>query len=241
VEHELAHALLARRFGVRVKDITLWALGGMTAFEEEPPTPRAAALVAVAGPVVSLLLGGVFVVGAFSVDPSWLGGLPAVALNWLAVMNILLGLFNLVPAAPLDGGRVLRAWLWSRIGDRDKATARAATVGQAFGFGLVVLGVVTLMSGYLGGLWLARDGPAALAAPGRCRSAGSTLARRGRRTAHRRAPPYQSAPRHCRGHRRTRCAGWGSHPHRHRTNYGLVPPWRHACDRLGPVAGMTRT
>jgi Zn-dependent protease len=156
--HELAHAMLARRFGVRVNDITLWALGGMTAFEEEPPTPRAAALVAVAGPVVSLLLGGVFVVGAFSVDPSWLGGLPAAALNWLAVMNILLGLFNLVPAAPLDGGRVLRAYLWSRIGDRDKATSRAATVGRAFGSGLVVLGVVTLMSGYLGGLWLALVG-----------------------------------------------------------------------------------
>lgn len=156
--HELAHAVMARSVGVRVKDITLWALGGMTTFEEEPPTPRANALVAVAGPVASLALGGVFVVGRFSVDPTWLGGLPAVALDWLAVMSILLGLFNLVPATPLDGGRVLRAWLWSRSGDRDEATARAAAVGRAFGFGLIVLGVVMMMSGYLSGLWFALIG-----------------------------------------------------------------------------------
>jgi Zn-dependent protease len=152
--HELAHALLARRYAVRVKDITLWALGGVTTFEDEPPTPRADALIAIAGPVTSLVLGGVFVVGTLSCDPGWLHGLPAVALDWLAVTNVLLGLFNLVPAPPLDGGRALRAWQWARSGDRDDATEKTAAVGQAFGFGLVALGVVITMSGYLTGLWL---------------------------------------------------------------------------------------
>lgn len=156
--HELAHALLARRFGVRVKSVTLWALGGVTTFDEEPVTPRANALVAAAGPVVSLVLGGLFVVAARCVDPTWLYGLAIVALNWLAAMNVLLGLFNLLPAAPLDGGRVLRALLWARTGDRDKATAMAAAVGQALGFGLIGWGFVTMMSGYFSGVWLALVG-----------------------------------------------------------------------------------
>ena len=106
--HELAHALVARHYGMPVQRITLWMLGGMTELGGEPPSPRADALVAAAGPATSLVLGGGFA------GLAWLagGGLLGSALAWLAVVNVFLGVFNLLPGAPLDGGRLLRALLW---------------------------------------------------------------------------------------------------------------------------------
>ena len=154
--HEIAHAALARRFGVRVKSITLWALGGVSSFADDPPTPRVSALVAAAGPVVSLVLGGVFLVAASLTGPAWLDGLPVVCFVWLAMANLVIGGFNLLPATPLDGGRLLHAWLWHRTGDKERATARATAVGQMFGYLLIGLGVAQLFAGgLLGGLWFA--------------------------------------------------------------------------------------
>lgn len=147
---------MARRFGVRVKSITLWVLGGLALFEDEPPTPRASALVAAAGPAMSVVLSGVFLLGATTTSPAWLGGLPLIGLTWLAVTNLLLGLFNLLPAAPLDGGRLLRAWLWRRSGDRELATVKSASVGLVLGYVLIGLGVAELIAwGTIGGVWLA--------------------------------------------------------------------------------------
>jgi Zn-dependent protease/CBS domain-containing protein len=154
--HELAHAALARRLGIRVRSITLWMLGGAAVFEDEPSSPHADALVAGVGPATSAAFAGMFLVLAGSLSPEWLSGLPVAALSWLAVVNLLLAGFNLLPAAPLDGGRLLRAWLWQRSGDRDRAAATAGAVGQALGFALVGIGILEMfLWGSIGGLWLA--------------------------------------------------------------------------------------
>jgi Zn-dependent protease len=157
--HELAHAALARRSGMKVKSITLWMLGGAAVFEDEPPTPRTDALIAGVGPAVSAMLGAVFLAAATLVSPVWLSGLVAVGLSWLAVVNLLLAAFNLLPAAPLDGGRLVRAWLWQRSGDRDRAAGTAGMIGQLLGGALIAFGAVELLAwGSLGGLWLAMVG-----------------------------------------------------------------------------------
>lgn len=153
--HELAHALLARHYGMPVKRITLWMLGGMTELGGDSPSPRADALIALVGPVTSLGLGGVFVL------LEWLagwGGLLGSALGWLAAVNILLGAFNLLPGAPLDGGRVLRAVLWRHYRDRIRAVDVTARVGRVLGIALVALGLLEVLAGYFAGLWLALVG-----------------------------------------------------------------------------------
>lgn len=149
--HELAHAVLARRYGMTVKRITLWMLGGFTELDGEPPSPRADALIAAVGPATSLVLGGV------GVGVTWaLGGpgLTSAALIWLAGANLLLGVFNLLPGAPLDGGRLLRALLWWRYRDRVRAAVNAARVGRVLGMLLVFLGLLETFAGALSGLWL---------------------------------------------------------------------------------------
>lgn len=154
--HELAHAALARRAGVKVRSITLWMLGGAAVFDDEPPTPRTDALIAGVGPAVSAVLSAVFLVGALLVSPAFLAGLVTTGLTWLAVVNVLLAVFNLLPAAPLDGGRLVRAWLWHRTGDRGRATGTAGLIGQLLGGALIAFGAVELLLwGALGGLWLA--------------------------------------------------------------------------------------
>lgn len=153
--HELAHAVLARRFGVRVDGITLWVLGGVTAFDHQPRSPRVSALVAAAGPVTSLVLGGAFLVATSLTSAALLGGLLVAGLVWLALTNLLIGVFNLLPAVPLDGGRLLHAWLWHRSGDKERATARAAKVGQVVGYVLIGLGFAEMSAGaVLTGVWL---------------------------------------------------------------------------------------
>ncbi|MDT0308327.1 site-2 protease family protein [Streptomyces sp. DSM 44917] len=157
--HELAHAVVARRNGVGVDDIVLWLLGGATRMRAEAPSPGAELRIAGAGPLVSLLLGGLFTAAAWAFEA--VGGSPLLveATAWLAAINVLLALFNVVPAAPLDGGRLLRAFLWWRTGDRLRATAGATTAGRAFGWVLVGLGLWGFLFGAaLGGLWLALIG-----------------------------------------------------------------------------------
>jgi len=157
--HELAHALVARRYGVDVQRITLWLLGGVAQLEGEPPTPRADLLIAGVGPVVSLGLGGLFALAAAGATAASLPVLATTMVGWLAAVNLLLGTFNLLPGAPLDGGRVLRAALWKRYGDRNRAGVTAGTVGQLLGTTLMGLGLLqVLVTGQFSGLWLALVG-----------------------------------------------------------------------------------
>ena len=153
--HEIAHAIVARRCGVQVRSITLWAMGGIAELEQEPPTARTDVQIAIAGPATSLAAGIVFG-GAAILDRSWHG--PAVVtamLAWLSVMNVALALFNLLPGAPLDGGRILRGLLWKRSGDRQRASRAAARSGQVLGIGICAIGVLELLAWRdIGGLWL---------------------------------------------------------------------------------------
>lgn len=153
--HELAHAVVARRCGVGVRSITLWMLGGMAELEGDPPGAAADLRIALAGPGASLAAGGVFL--AEGAVLGYAGG-PAVAVaaaSWLGAMNGVLAVFNLLPGAPLDGGRVLRAILWRRCGDRLRAERGAARAGRLLGAAVIGLGVVEVLAlGSYEGLWL---------------------------------------------------------------------------------------
>jgi Zn-dependent protease len=157
--HELAHSLVAQGYGVPVTSITLWALGGVSELGSEPPTARADLWIAVAGPAASVAAGVTF--GGLGVAVYAWGG-PAIAvavLGWLAVMNVFLAVFNLLPGAPLDGGRILRAVLWSRHGDRLRAAQSAAAAGRVLGALLMAAGLgEVLLWGDASGLWLALIG-----------------------------------------------------------------------------------
>jgi len=153
--HELAHALVARRHGVGVKRITLWLLGGVSELESESPTARAELQIAAAGPLASLVLGGIAAAATVAAGAAGASRLIVVALAWLAGVNIILGVFNLLPGAPLDGGRVVRAIVWRITGDRDRAQIAADRAGVALGVVLGALGVLEIvLLRNLGGLWL---------------------------------------------------------------------------------------
>ena len=153
--HELSHSVVARRQGIQVRDITLWLLGGMSALEQEPATPSDDLRIAIAGPATSLVL-GVAALGAGAVLVAT--GAPELVYAcaiWLGSVNLILAVFNLVPAAPLDGGRVLRAIRWRSTGDRTRAEIDAAHAGRVFAFVLIALGFFELLVGAdLSGLWL---------------------------------------------------------------------------------------
>lgn len=157
--HEIAHAVVARRFGVRVERVTLWLLGGVAEFADEPPTARADLVVAGVGPLTSLVVGagfGAVTVAAVALD---LPAAVSAVLAWLAIINVVLAVFNLLPGAPLDGGRVLRALLWAWRGDRYRAAMAAARAGHTLGLVLVFVGVAqALVTGVVSGLWLALVG-----------------------------------------------------------------------------------
>jgi Zn-dependent protease/CBS domain-containing protein len=153
--HEMGHALVARRLGVKVDGITLWIFGGVARLRGDVASPSAEAKIAIAGPIVSLVVAILFGVITFGLDAT--AGPPLVegACAWLAGSNALLLLFNLVPAFPLDGGRLLRAWLWQRSGDRYRATSSAARLGQICAFLMIVVGLSLLfLQGAPTGVWL---------------------------------------------------------------------------------------
>ncbi len=153
--HELAHAFVAKRAGVPVRSITLWALGGVAELGGDPPTARADLRIAVAGPVTSLIAAAVFGGLAAGLNAAGAPAIAAGALIWLAIMNALLAAFNLLPGAPLDGGRILRAALWMRHGDRSRAARTAAGAGRIVGGALIGLGLVEAFTwGGVEGLWL---------------------------------------------------------------------------------------
>ncbi|WP_406186870.1 site-2 protease family protein [Streptomyces sp. NBC_01006] len=151
--HETAHAATARRKKISVEDVTLWALGGMTRMGR-PQTAPAAFAVAVSGPLTSLVIGGVAVGAGIGLHtlPGW--AVPAAVLVWLGWTNLFLAVFNLLPASPLDGGRVLQALLWWRTGDRDRADRAASRMGQVMGVLLAAVGWISFLRGVSSGLWL---------------------------------------------------------------------------------------
>jgi Zn-dependent protease/predicted transcriptional regulator len=152
--HEMAHALVAQRNGIRVEGITLWLFGGVAKLLDEATDPGTDLRVAAVGPLVSLGLGATFGLLALGAGAIGFEGLAVGALWWLALINVVLAAFNLVPASPLDGGRILRAVLWARHGDRTRAAVTASRAGRSFGLTLVALGLVVLVTvPGIGGLW----------------------------------------------------------------------------------------
>ena len=154
IVHELAHSLVARAYGIELRSITLFIFGGAAQIENEPTTPRTEFLMAIAGPIASLALAAMF--GAIHQTGAWADWpQPIVALaRYLGLLNLVLGLFNLAPAFPLDGGRILRSALWARSGDLRAATQSAARAGAIFGAGLMGLGFLTLLLGAVStGFW----------------------------------------------------------------------------------------
>ncbi|MCZ7436084.1 site-2 protease family protein [Micromonospora sp. WMMC241] len=157
--HEVSHAVVAKRNGIEVEGITLWLFGGVAELKGEAKDPGAELRIAGVGPLVSLVIGVVF--GAIAVAVAVAGGhgLLLGALSWLAGINVLLALFNVLPAAPLDGGRLLRAAVWKATGDRTRASVVAAGAGRVLGIVLIGLGLWRFLSGAgFGGLWLALIG-----------------------------------------------------------------------------------
>ncbi len=152
VAHELGHALVARRNGVGTRAINLFALGGVAELESEADNPGAAARIAGAGPAVSVVLGaGSLAVAALA---GFVGASPLIVagLTTLGFVNLVMAVFNMIPALPLDGGRVLQAALWKRRGDKEQATVSAAQVGRYLGWGIVALGLWSFLNGG-SGLW----------------------------------------------------------------------------------------
>jgi Zn-dependent protease len=152
--HELGHAAVARRYGLPIRRITLFIFGGVAEMEAEPERPAVEFWVAIAGPVVSFLVA--LVCWLLLQAGSGAGaGLPLVGvLAYLATINLILAVFNLVPAFPLDGGRILRAALWHWKGSLRWATRVSSAIGGGFGIALIVLGVYRVLTGDLvGGMW----------------------------------------------------------------------------------------
>jgi len=152
--HEVSHAVVARRNGIGVRRITLWLFGGVSELESEALTPGADFRIAVVGPITSFVLAGVFGAGGILLHGAQGGaGVLLGALGCFRFIKKKIEELNLIPAAPLDGGRVLRAVLWQRSGDRVRAATAAARTGQVFAYILIVLGVFEFLEVGLIGLW----------------------------------------------------------------------------------------
>jgi Zn-dependent protease/CBS domain-containing protein len=152
--HELAHSVVARRFGVRIKAITLFLFGGVAELENEPPSAKSEFWIAVAGPAMSIALGVAFWVVGGLLQAIGVSAAVTTVIVYLATINVILAIFNLVPAFPMDGGRILRAYLWHRNGDVLKATQTAAQSGTVFGYALTGLGILVVFGGGVStGIW----------------------------------------------------------------------------------------
>jgi Zn-dependent protease/predicted transcriptional regulator len=172
--HELAHSVVATRLGLRVRSITLFLFGGVSNIEHEPASPKAELLTAIVGPLTSILLGiGFLALAGLAARGSmtdaqdigtWAARLGPLStlLVWLGPINVAIGLFNLVPAFPLDGGRILRAILWATTGRLRTATVGSSAVGQSIGWAFILCGIAMSFglhvpyfgTGLVAGLWL---------------------------------------------------------------------------------------
>lgn len=159
VAHELAHSLMARRLGTEIRSITLFLFGGVAEMSEEPRQAADEFKIAVVGPLTSLGVAALAFGLALLLARTTGAAEPVAVLEYLASINVLLAVFNLIPAFPLDGGRVLRSFLWRRHGDLKRATATTARLGQTFGVVLIVFGVIGILGGnFIGGMWYALIG-----------------------------------------------------------------------------------
>lgn len=150
--HELAHSLFAKVRGISVRSITLFIFGGVSQLERDPTNPTAEGWISLVGPLSSLIIAGLFALGALALDVD--SPLGAVA-NYLAYANAMLAVFNMVPAMPLDGGRVLHAIIWGRTKDRVRATRLAVQTGRIIASAIIALGVLeSLVYGFGAGLWV---------------------------------------------------------------------------------------
>ena len=154
VAHEFCHSLVARRTGVPMKGITLFIFGGVAEMNAEPRSARDEFLIAVVGPISSFVMAAIFYglnrLGQTAGWPTTIGGV----MGYLGMINVILAVFNLVPAFPLDGGRILRAALWAWKGNLRWATRLASQFGEGFGLLLIALGVLRVLVGYfVGGMW----------------------------------------------------------------------------------------
>jgi len=155
--HELGHSVVARRNGVEIEEIDLWLLGGVARMSGYPRTASAELRFALAGPAVTVAIAAFFALVALLLPASAPPTLVAVV-EYQAFVNVAILVFNLLPAFPLDGGRVARALLWARGGRIEPATRTAAAIGRGFGYAMVALGVAATFGGAGGGLWLAAVG-----------------------------------------------------------------------------------
>jgi Zn-dependent protease/predicted transcriptional regulator len=151
--HELSHALVTKLQGGRVEKITLFIFGGVAEIVDEPTSPGRELVMASAGPGMSILLAGAAGFGwasTVNTAPWWVSA----PLGYLATVNLFVGVFNLLPGFPLDGGRVLRSILWAITGDSSRATRWAARSGQAIGWGMVAFALFAVLNGDSGGIWI---------------------------------------------------------------------------------------
>lgn len=165
--HELAHSLVAQARGMKVGSITLFIFGGVSNLEEEPEKPRTEFVMAIVGPLTSLVLGGILwglamaLTGKGVSFPELISGARftsalASVIGYLGWINITLAIFNMLPGFPLDGGRVLRSIIWGSTGSLKKATDAAAIVGRLFGWAFIAYGLFRLLGGdWFGGIWIA--------------------------------------------------------------------------------------
>jgi Zn-dependent protease/predicted transcriptional regulator len=155
--HEFGHALVARRYGIEVEEIDLWLLGGVSRMRGEAHAPGDELRYALAGPAVTAVIAACFGVVLIML-PSSTPAVIRALVEYQVIVNGLILVFNLLPAFPLDGGRVLRSLLWRRSGDIERSTATAAGVGRGFGFVMIFLGALEFVGGVPEGLWLALIG-----------------------------------------------------------------------------------
>jgi len=154
VFHEFWHSMVARRFGLPMRGITLFIFGGVAEMEDEPANARTEFLMAIVGPLSSVVLGVIFLLISWGgISANWPVPVWGV-LHYLGWLNIILAVFNMIPAFPLDGGRILRSILWAVKGNLRWATGVAAAFGSGFGILLIILGALTFMrGGFIVGIW----------------------------------------------------------------------------------------
>ena len=152
--HEFAHSLVARKYDIPISGITLFIFGGVAEMEKEPKTPRAEFLMAIAGPIASLFLGIVFWIIGTLLEGVGVSMPVYGVLKYLGLINAILAVFNMIPAFPLDGGRVFRSILWHKSGDIQKATKKASRYGSGFGTAFMIAGAFFLITGnIISGIW----------------------------------------------------------------------------------------
>jgi Zn-dependent protease len=158
VLHELAHAVVARRFGLSIRGITLFIFGGVAEMESEPPSPKAEFWVAIAGPIASAAIGGGCLLMRAAAEGAGMAPPLIAVFAYLGLINLMLVVFNLIPAFPLDGGRILRSLLWHVQGSLRRSTRITSRIGAGFGIALILFGVMLVVLGgaeaFVSGMWM---------------------------------------------------------------------------------------